>query len=81
MATMPGFDMMVGAMSGAIDAGISVGLVHDIGTATLAALGTLAALVHRGHAGTGQLVATSMARHSLLAQVAEATEWKAARPT
>jgi crotonobetainyl-CoA:carnitine CoA-transferase CaiB-like acyl-CoA transferase len=73
MASMPGFDLLVGASSGITAAGGAVGLVHDIGTATLAALGCVIGLFHRSRTGEGQRVTTSLANQSVLCQAGELT--------
>src|SRR5262249_9056887 len=69
MAELPAVDMLLSAVSGTMLTGAAIGQTHDIGTATLATFGTLAALLHRERGGTGQRVRTSMANHSLMIQL------------
>jgi crotonobetainyl-CoA:carnitine CoA-transferase CaiB-like acyl-CoA transferase len=74
MASLPAFDVLVAAVSGTLVDNTGVGQMHDLGTSTLAAFGTLAALMHRERTGgEGQRVATSMANHSLMCQIDAAT--------
>ena len=78
----PGFDPLLQARSGLMVAqgGIESPViqpmsVHDIGTGTLAAFGTLVALYARTHLGVGQDVRVALSRTSVTFQAAEYTTY------
>ena len=82
----PGFDPLLQARSGLMVAQggadspvIQPMSLHDIGTGTLAALGTLTALYARTHLGEGQDVRVALSRTSVAFQAAEYTNY-AGRP-
>jgi crotonobetainyl-CoA:carnitine CoA-transferase CaiB-like acyl-CoA transferase len=85
-AGLPGFDPVMQARSGMMlaqggdgDPVASVAPIHDVATASLAALGILGALFARAKTGQGQHVTTSLAASSLLVQCGELTTF-AGRP-
>jgi crotonobetainyl-CoA:carnitine CoA-transferase CaiB-like acyl-CoA transferase len=78
----PGFDPLLQARSGLLVAQggadspvIQPMSVHDIGTGTLAAFGTLTALYARTHLGAGQDVRVALSRTSVVFQGAEFTTY------
>jgi crotonobetainyl-CoA:carnitine CoA-transferase CaiB-like acyl-CoA transferase len=78
----PGFDPLLQARSGLMVAQggadspvIQPMSLHDIGTGTLAAFGTLTALYARTHLGTGQDVRVALSRTSVAYQGAEFTTY------
>ena len=82
LADKPGFDPLLQARSGLMDAqggedepAMSSMLVHDIAGGTLAAIGILAALYNREVSGVGQHVATSLAHASVMVQAGELTSF------
>jgi crotonobetainyl-CoA:carnitine CoA-transferase CaiB-like acyl-CoA transferase len=85
-ADLPGFDPVLQSMTGLAAAqggdgppAPSSAPVVDVGTGTLAALGTLAAVYARGVDGTGRHVRTSLAHGAVFVQSAELTTY-ASRP-
>jgi crotonobetainyl-CoA:carnitine CoA-transferase CaiB-like acyl-CoA transferase len=80
LAATPGFDPLLQARSGLMVAQggadhpvIQPMSLHDIGTGTLAALGTVAALYARTHLGEGQHVDVALSRTSVAFQGGEFT--------
>ncbi len=78
----PGFDPLLQARSGLMVAQggadspvIQPMSLHDIGTGTLAAFGTLTALYARTHLGAGQDVSVALSRTSVAFQAAEYTTY------
>lgn len=78
----PGFDPLLQARSGLMVAqgGVDSPVIqpmslHDIGTGTLAAFGTLTALYARTHLGAGQDVRVALSRTSVAFQAAEFTTY------
>ncbi|HZP27420.1 MAG TPA: CoA transferase, partial [Acidimicrobiia bacterium] len=85
-AARPGFDPLLQAQSGLMQAQGGDGsepvfhhiAVNDVGSAAMAALGIVAALVARTRTGEGQAVHTSLASQSVLLQIGELTTYPGA---
>jgi crotonobetainyl-CoA:carnitine CoA-transferase CaiB-like acyl-CoA transferase len=82
LADTPGFDPLLQARSGLMVAqgGVETPVIqpmslHDIGTGTLAAFGTLVALYARTHLGEGQNVEAALSRTSVAFQGGEFTTY------
>jgi crotonobetainyl-CoA:carnitine CoA-transferase CaiB-like acyl-CoA transferase len=87
LADTPGFDPLLQARSGLMVAqgGAETPVIqpmslHDIGTGTLAAFGTLVALYARTHLGGGQDVGVALSRTSVAFQGAEFTTYPGRPP-
>jgi crotonobetainyl-CoA:carnitine CoA-transferase CaiB-like acyl-CoA transferase len=87
LADTPGFDPLLQARSGLMVAqgGADTPVIqpmslHDIGTGTLASLGTVAALYARTHLGRGQRVDVALSRTSVVFQGAEFTTYPGRPP-
>ena len=87
LADTPGFDPLLQARSGLMVAQggpetpvIQPMSLHDIGTGTLAAFGTLVALYARTHHGGGQHVGVALSRTSVAFQGAEFTTYPGRPP-
>jgi crotonobetainyl-CoA:carnitine CoA-transferase CaiB-like acyl-CoA transferase len=83
LADTPGFDPLLQARSGLMVAqgGADTPVIqpmslHDIGTGTLAAFGTLVALYGRTHLGEGQAVQVALSRTSVAFQGGEFTSYE-----
>ncbi len=86
LADTPGFDPLLQARSGLMVAqgGVDTPVIqpmslHDIGTGTLAALGTVVALYARARLGRGQQVGVALSRTSVAFQGAEFTTYPGRR--
>ena len=85
-ASLPGFDPLLQAQSGLMQAQggehsepvFHHVAVNDVGSAAMAALGVVAALVARTRTGLGQELHTSLAAQSVLLQIGELTTYPGA---